>query len=502
MALILTVLTACREEIEVNPPIDSLETGLTIRIPNPDGAALYGDTRTYGFSETRALDGTSEWGISNLYLVAVPRTIDAGNTVRIFTLKDYESLSSQAYKDYKISIYPGEYRFYVIGNIDSYLVTDDNSSTSLQRLGVENEGQLQQLLLHFRANSSIEPGNIPMACLPKDITVEIGPSKSRDNYVTIGNGSNKIKADLTFLCAKVRYTILFDASRFSSDYGVRRIYFGDQNPYVSNLRQRSPLDKSFATANRDFIKNGDDNASWHLDLARYNYPSNGENYPASRTDALKILDDGTSWADDARRAWQGVAYLPENNDNAPHTILYFPYTIDGRTGLNSPQQIELEGIDRGMMYDVVAKVKTAEAEPMEVTVSVSDWSLQELTYDLHGPYELTLETSKIGVTAGEWTTFWYRSNASPEDISFVFPKYEGVDLYEAMVTKDAGGISYELNDAGDYQIKVTVNGGLSIEQRAAIEKNEVLKSQLSYFELSVGNIHKVIRIDPLILVQN
>lgn len=476
-SLLAGMLAGCSDVVDYHG--DDMPEGassLTIRIPNVEAAAMFGATRSDSYRNTRAIDEASEGEINNLYVVAVPTDDENDFTIYPFSAP---TNTTGKYKEYNVVIFPGNYRLYVIANINDYL-RDDDEQTLLQ-YEVHNEDELKNLIIHFQSVRPLQAGNLPMACFPKDIVSDA----IADGVITIiKNEKKKITANLSYLCSKVRYTILFDNEDFSNGFGNSTIDFLTDKASATNIRQYTALTDE-GTASKDFLS-----SYWGIELAKYKYPS-GTDYPTSESDNLEsfVEDDELS----GKKAWQGVAYLPENNqDGVERTILNFPYLFDGEEG-QKPKIIELfaenhkldhevHGLERGKMYDVVVKVKNPDETEMEATVKVSNWDMENLSYQLHGPYELVLETATVSIEAGDAPkTYWFRSDAK---VTAESPQVKvndtDTDVFRLEVAQDENG-----------------NGTFTVSLNPEIPPTTDV-SGCNYFYLKAGNLRKRIDVYPFV----
>lgn len=538
-------LQGCSDDLHLgvdNPEEDF--TGITFLIPDLEGAAEFGATRTDGYANTRAYDQALEGNFNTLYIAAVKE----GNTYPTVFLKAQSDGKEEEYEKYSIKLDPGKYKFYVVSNLNRYLIDDETGSNITFSNAATSEEKIRSLILNFRSDRPLEPGFLPMACLHENIKVDDKngePIGNSEKFVEIEAGkSKKIYADLSYLCSKVRYTILFyfDESDFNEgDYIDFNRHVAQDAPYVTNLRHQTAINTGTGAGSPDavFIPSGSNSetvASWPLFLDRYVYPSDFNFYAIDHTDAqikeaLKGLKPWTetdgSWTGDTflkKRAWQGVTYLPENLLQDNPTLLKFPYRFNGTTGGDSPRVVKLNdfklkdsketepGIRRSMMYDVYALIKSPEAADMVVNVLVEDWTLQNLAYELHGPYELVVETTKLEELSMEKDqVFWFRTDIDPSEIGFISPKVskaeeEGadmVDLYIGNVVKNSDG-TFATNENGDYLFRIGLNPEIPYKvidkmSHGGLEYNGVKYTarDVSYFHLVAGSINKYIEIENL-----
>ena len=497
------LLTGCSDDLSfrVDTPATDDNT-LTIMIPNVEGAAEYGATRADGYAQTRA-DEAEEGTIDHLYLLAYPitssGTADAKRDV-IFAnlnnpneLKVTSSTSDTDYKHYTVSGFmKGDYRVYLVANVDKYLSSDVTINKDL------SESNLKQLLLNFDTDKKIERGYIPMGCLNTEIKTTNNGNAIANGVLSFDKGTT-IYADMKFLCAKVRYTILFDrnstsGNNFSRAFSSNNVDFSE-DVAVSNVVPQIRWTGEGTLSTTKFRTTAT--------LSRVVYPTD-ENYfniqsvTGSESAPADLLEAG-SWASPDQRAWQGTVYLPENNvtgENA--TKLSFTPQGDEIKSENcnftlSWKEPTNHGIERSKMYDLVAKLQETTNVELTASVNVLPWTPQELFYQLHGPYELIVETTEIEVSSGETTTFWYESSVAPQDVEFNYAMYGSDDMFIAEVLKDDDG-NYVIDEYGHYQIAVRVNPEIDPANYENINNNI---SQYNYFHIKVGNLQKKIKVYPL-----
>lgn len=551
-------MASCTDDLSVKtetPDAEQLKPGITIRIPNIEGSAFASTRDGETVNATQA-----EGEIQDLWLVVCPSKSDNSGVAKVITLMDknsnFQNADLKQIEDETLftidenQLEAGDYKVYVLGNLSQYIDQDlDESSLT--------EKNIRELILNFGTDMSgnikqLKPGYLPMACLAEEVTKRSGST------TTVGTGGVvnfqkgdivELQTDPKFLCSKVRYTILVDQTDFSS--GLISAEFvtsdgtsADGKPNAGNLRKETNVVSASETAFTD--KTGKYiSGNLPLKLEQKKYPT--EEYPKfedddntedSRYSSTPDLENytGSDFATQPQKAWQGTVYLPENlqtttvsdkldlttaqNGNA--TYLHFPAKVDGNDK-DFVSLIKNEGLKRGKFYDVVAKLETSE---FTTAVSVADWTLQTLAYDLMGPTELIVETTELApIKSGDEITFWYRSNIAPEDIKFEYPQFEGKDFFKAHVVKsiemgaeNSGAVSegpstvalpqfivktraggeYYTNDNGDYLISVEINPEIPYKTLEATFNaegidQEAVKAPYEYFEIVAGNLHKKIK---------
>ncbi|MDE6576618.1 MAG: hypothetical protein K2K58_00395, partial [Muribaculaceae bacterium] len=212
----LLAFSGCSDEIQTPDYNKEGITGISLHIPDVDGAAQFGRTRGEEFI-TRAGEAAAEGKINEIWLFAYSTTDPNNKVIEPLSL-DNMTVVSNTYRKANIELRPDTYKFYVVANLSNYLPTGKLSSTL-------SESDLKGLVLNFDKDSkelSLNNG-LPMACMNDKI--KVGNDVASATVVTsgeveIGAGAcPKLVADMTFLCSKVRYTILHDRESFSSAFG-------------------------------------------------------------------------------------------------------------------------------------------------------------------------------------------------------------------------------------------------------------------------------------------
>lgn len=509
-------LVACNDDLEINRGTNSEEEGVVyLYIPDVDEAAEFGATRSDEFQNTRAVYEAAEGRIRTLWFFAYPSENPGGATKMVSQLigQQYLNITTvDGYKQYPLRNFAtGNYHIYLIANFDDYL--SNNISADL------NEDELRALILNFPTDKTLEQTRLPMYCLNTEIKTSPNSSKSESgDFSVTENGS--IYADLTFLCAKVRYTILFDRTEngFSYQFPNNNVNFSGAK--VENLPKKTKLFDPKTNFSSDELFNRSS-----INFERKQYPAadspyfdimktQQENAPANLNPASSTWTSNT-----AQRAWQGVIYVPENLSSG-ETMTKLTFTPNGENMQDSYSFAPKE-FKRGQMYDLVAKMKDND---FEVDVKVEDWNLTRLAYILHGPYELVVESTHLVITSGEFSTMGYHTDV--DRISFDFPTInitnsegENVDmpLYVADFikdgeTKDAYGRPYNLSPNFEKHFHIRVNpeipfsvlmqlklyGEYTDEKEVThtlpyTDKDGVFQDQegtLDYFHIVAGNLHK------------
>lgn len=360
---------------------------------NPDGTYTVTLSVPTGALQTRANGKenatNSEASINDLWFCAFPET-DGEKIITSLSATKIANTSTPEYDEFNITMKPGTYKVYVLANVNSYLTTPIAENSTSYTGASSIEGMVLDFTNKFNlenTKSGLKETNLPMVCLNKDIkTSKGGTAIGEDGTVEIGKEASKrtIVADMTLLCAKVRYTILFDQEDFSDSFkSLTNVDFNKAE--AKNVRLNSNMKESDATNNSP--------TSFEVNLGRY-VPTNAELQTGGIWDIYKNMQTSTTGTAPAnfsttatfgeshkKRVWQGTVYLPENLGTTKTTIEF-----DKKDGIgsyndkNEPvnHSFTLEELNRGCFYDVVAKLTSPSEFTYEVTVYV-----KVLPWDYH-----------------------------------------------------------------------------------------------------------------------
>lgn len=479
--------------------------GLIIRIPNVEGAAHWGATRSDKYCNTRAGEEAVEGTINNLWFCAFPIDGSSGEN-RVVNLTQNEQVNigngtdDNDYTKYTVEkLKGGDYHIYLLANLEDYLDIDLNKFLS--------EEQVQNLILHFSTEKYLTKNNLPMAAWYKDIknadktpVYTEGSSDEKNGVFSFSASNNSLYADMTFLCSKVRYTILFNSENdgVSKDFGDDYVDFDIPGThYASNLREFTPVDDNSELASKEsgYIQLNNVLYSLPLSLDKYEYPANGDLYPQYDSTTDKVDDSLTQkhMGNNSKIAWQGIVYVPENlasteKDQTKLTfngkIVYSNSNTVNETALSDKsmyvrgKEENKLGNKRGYFYDMKALVEIYTAEPtLKFETYVHNWSLEQLSHSLHGPYDLTVDQTSVKVVAGE-TTYLHYETESGSKVWGESPKYNNENFYNILVKDDA-------------TIEVSVNENIPWD----LPESEL--GNYKYFHICVGNLKKKIEVTPL-----
>ncbi|MDE6754986.1 MAG: hypothetical protein K2J82_10300 [Muribaculaceae bacterium] len=294
------------------------------------------------------------------------------------TFSNIETIN-QAPDDYQpvvtgMNIAAGTYHVYVLANMDNYY--DDF-------LDPANETAF--LAESFTSGTQITNSELPMAADKTALTVSgDGVSySSTGTYagdIVITSGQVDVKADLTILCSKVRYTIFFDNTAPTGTTSAGFSY-PIQSLEVTSLKlNKANSVTPLFTATPESLGSTD---NIPLDAQAVEYPTDfaawtgGDQFGADLTD--------TEATTTGKIAYQGTLYLTENlesaNDNK--TQLSLSASLDaGKDTATTPTYTiylpnskntggEANTLTRGCFYDVMGKITS---QGMAFEVRIKPWS--------------------------------------------------------------------------------------------------------------------------------
>ncbi|MDE6793466.1 MAG: hypothetical protein K2J48_10340 [Muribaculaceae bacterium] len=314
---------------------------------------------------------------------------------------------------YGINIPKGTYKIYVLANIAGYQSsTDKIDPTTVNTLSASDKAGLEAKLLSYTFTTQntlntgdkagIIAGSLPMGAYYEDVdlsNVQGDITQNDDKTITIDSGSGTITASLTYLCAKVRYTLFFDNTvsedgTYGYSYPIQE--FDYQVIGVHNARRDAALfpaqnmaDVSDEMVEKNIIDDPEDQTQGCVASV---YPSANDfilwTNPNVQTSAksLTALDKDADKPTTGQIAYQGLIYLPENQSTTDiskpnlssatsdhRTCLHLKVKLDGELKdfvINLPEDDTTDYLKHGTFYDIVCRITSHGAE---FNVKVKEW---------------------------------------------------------------------------------------------------------------------------------
>ena len=511
------LMVGCSEDLSDFSPQAGDGTVLTIRIPDTESEGFRSRDEVYTNDPSTAKKTSKEGTLNNLWLFAFPQVSDGSEPTaeRVIDLRKYYVRTEGEYRVYSVNFKAGQYKFYLFANLDRYLNAEDKGKFVESSSPTITENILNDIALHFDGETQNLIENwLPLAAFPN--TNDIDKANENGYCTIVTETTNQINVNLRFLCSKVRHTILFDNNQGGISEGFRNniieFILEDEPATAQPLIKETFLQQLVGNGRAD-----NEELSWDLDLKKKTYPDD-PTYPSpTNMNDLYDWDDENDgqWNIAGKKAWQYTVYLPENLTDK-RTVLTHPYHISGVAGKET-KTFELEELKRANMYDIITHVKTTDFPDNNTEIKISDWSLETLSYELHGPYELIVEnTSMEVVRTGGWETMGFESDVPDSEIKFEFPMIEvdGFDeslpFFVAQVINpsmtDDDGNQYIFNDEWPSHLRIQVNPEIPYDvlknlkpEDGKYEFNGITytKNDLSYFHIVAANLHKRIDINLL-----
>lgn len=531
LAALLTV-AACQDGYIPSDDTPGNGTGkTTLRLIVPTATRTVPETTESGGTSEATKD---EARISSLYLLAYP--VEDGKGEQIVKRLDISSLpTDQTYQAFSVEIKTGRYRMYVVANVDG--IGTYTTEEQLKEILLSYQGTGGGIVLPTAAGSGL-----PMVCEYQDIKLtETGAGVGEEGSVTISYGQQTtVYADLTFICVKVRCTLVFDnrTDGVSSAFGEKNVVRIDRIEAVKIPKEAPVLLEAVAEADkeRQLITEDDgttpksvviddrENGVTAAFPGHYHFNADGTVFGTSYTgyDNLtydKDIQDFNN-AQASSYAYRTTLYLPEHYVTADtqerqtglrvHATLLtesgegggtyverasLKYTIDlghvpaeeaaqasdtpaSGTAAGSPRQLP-----RGHYYDIVGRIVSV-GDELEMTAAVEDWNLEKVAAELNGPYFLQVEKTRIGLNAQDTVTVSCSTDAPR--LTYRSPQYTGegaepIDIYLVTFNEDFTSFSVHVNPLIP----------------AMDEGSDEYKSLGKYIYIVANNLEKKIEIDPL-----
>lgn len=408
--LVATSLMACNSEEVVQEPIVETpeEDVLTIMVPQYLNFEVNMGTRE---DDKITVDATqTEATVDNLWFFAFPAETNtgvekfvqeiSGNKVSQEESDDSAPNSNYTgytgYAGYKVKgIRKGKYRIYVVANLEKYNPTDNSNNSSIQFGTNMTESQLQNLILNFGTGYStqITERTIPMACYYNEILYKTSSSATDYTKVTDSSpfnfqGTGEILyVDMTMLCSKVRYTILFDRESFSQKFRDDDIVDFNSTVNISNIcltTAMAPNTNTSPTLGSGPYNAGTLGRKYYPEDAEYGGNGNTDLYlditKPSNTVAPADLIGCSSWTNEKQRAWQGIVYLPENKATTTSSQTTFKFHPTTGSNVEDNKQFSLT-LNRGNFYDVVAKLESPKEFDFYISVNIQvlAWAKRDIS---------------------------------------------------------------------------------------------------------------------------
>lgn len=378
------------------------------RQDTPDGVDI---------SDNEADISGNEGVITDLWFFAYPINGKGEAVVRRI---DIDQLSSDNnYRVFYCDLKQGEYHIYLTANIPGISI-------------YTKEDELKAKMLDFSNGNLPVQGELPLLYEYKD-------NEDNNTLQVSPNTSATIKANMTFVCSKVNFSLCFD----NTDYS--------KNSFGSNrLKITSITVKDIVTTGGLFDGKGNNGT---------------QDKTLTVNNEIDFNKDQWSYTD--------FLYLPENYNKDKNTYLEIKGTeltpAGAATTITHTYKLPLGGVagnksggdlERGTFYDMTARITGKGKMDMDIKMSVFGWTLQDVYADFSQTWLRVSRTGKsdytnfdhdkktgqqILVTSQYNDSIGYKTNAKEPTVECVSKNENGKAL--VLATVQSGQILFTVNPA-------------------------------------------------------
>ena len=465
----LLLLAACTDDADVyNTPATS-EGNLCVYVPvTREGdevkSSLDPSNPTYNAS-------VDECQINDLHLYAFP--VEGKGT---FLSQDLPSPEASNMLDenvafYQLQIKPGEYRVYVVANMNDVL----------KDTPINTEEDLKKVVLSY--NPMSKSGMLPVA---KNIPMIYDPTKAADGsttVVTIKNSATnpqKVAANLQFSCVKVCLNLVYDPDAEGVSSALKKgLQITDVKAERLSPETKLVWDGKFSNPNLDagsiYAKGLDPTTLYPNSTAS---TANGAYYSkwTENTNNANVNDQNIVTVDPKdvvnpvkpKEPWlfRATYYLPERYvaDSLQQSALKIGGKVAGHNNSyniklghrqDEKSTTEVPTFPRGTYYEIVGRIKSLGNIDLDCVVGVKDWEPAEVDADFTHT-TLWVSKTEAKVKSLQDDSIDYVTNADPSTL-----KFECISKVNKATLGDLEIIKVE-NYPATKRLKFSINPDLSI----------------------------------------
>lgn len=493
----LLLLAACTDDADVYNTPASSEGNLCVYVP----VTREGDATTSPLSNSNPTYNATEneCQINNLHLYAFPV---GGGTFLSQDLPSPEAsnMINDGVASYQLQIKPGEYRVYVVANMNDVL----------KDTPIYTEDDLKEVVLRY--NPSMSKPGMPVA---NNLPMIYDPTKAADGKTekTIIQASatapQTVAANLQFTCVKVCLNLVYDptADGVSSALTSKGLQIADVKAERLSPSTNLVWDGKFSNSNVS-----DDYADGFESVLYKASPSTGEgpyytkwtenSANADVNDKDIITPDGKGEAQppkDPTKKWlfRATYYLPERYaaQAAQQSALKVGGAVGGSANANSyninlghrqdeTSTTEVPTFPRGTYYEIVGRIKSLGNINLDCVVGVKDWEMATIDVDLN---HTTLWVSKTSaeVTSLQNAIIDYGTNTDASNITF------GCDTEIEKISAGKSPVIVATNDIATHRVTFSINPELSVKD---FTDAKALKGTAKVW-IKAGNIKKYLDVE-------
>lgn len=459
----LLLLAACTDDADVYNTPASSEGNLCVYVPvTREGdevkSSLDPSNPTYNAS-------VEECQINDLHLYAFPVRGDGTFLSQELPSPLASNMLKENVASYQLQIKPGEYRVYVVANMNDVL----------KGKAINTEADLKKVVLSY--NPMSESGMLPVA---KNIPMIYDPTKAADGsttVVTIKNSATnpqKVAANLQFTCVKVCLNLVYDPTDPGVSSALKKgLQITDVKAERLSPETKLLWDGKFSNphVSDDYAKGFVSELSPSKVEGAY-YTSWTENKDnANENDKDIVTPDGKGGAQppkDPKQKWlfRATYYLPERYvaDSLQQSALKIGGKVAGHNNSyninlghrkDETSKTEVPTFPRGTYYEIVGHIKSLGNINLDCEVSVKPWEIEEVDADLtHTTLWVSKTSAEVKSLQDDYID--YLTNADPASLKFGC---------ESKLNKRMSGdleiIKVE-NDEVNKRLKFSINPNLSV----------------------------------------
>ena len=465
----LLLLAACTDDADVYNTPASSEGNLCVYVPvTREGdevkSSLDPSNPTYNAS-------VDECQINDLHLYAFP--VEGKGT---FLSQDLPSPEASNMLDenvafYQLQIKPGEYRVYVVANMNDVL----------KDTPINTEEDLKKVVLSY--NPMSKSGMLPVA---KNIPMIYDPTKAADGsttVVTIKNSATnpqKVAANLQFSCVKVCLNLVYDPDAEGVSSALKKgLQITDVKAERLSPETKLVWDGKFSNPNLDagsiYAKGLDPTTLYPNSTAS---TANGAYYSkwTENTNNANVNDQNIVTVDPKdvvnpvkpKEPWlfRATYYLPERYvaDSLQQSALKIGGKVAGHNNSyniklghrqDEKSTTEVPTFPRGTYYEIVGRIKSLGNIDLDCVVGVKDWEPAEVDADFtHTTLWVSKTEAKVKSLQDDYID--YVTNADPSTL-----KFECISKVNKATLGDLEIIKVE-NYPATKRLKFSINPDLSI----------------------------------------
>lgn len=463
----LLLLAACTDDADIYNTSAPSEGNLCVYIPVSRGAddalgSLSPTVPTYNAT-------IDECKINDLHLYAFP----VGSSGTLLSQELPAPVASNMLKEnvasYQLKIKPGQYRVYVVANMNDVL--DGKTITT--------EDNLKSVVLSYIPPTT-KPGmpvaeNIPMIYEPATKNAD---GTKTDGTITTDKTATTVVANLRFTCVKVCLNLVYDPTAADVDAALKTSGLIINDVKAERLSPSTKLlwDGKFSNPNvSDEYAKGiastlyDASASAGKGAYYSSWEETPSNANVNNEDIISVEGEGTAAPADHKQKWlfRATYYLPERY--VAKALQQSALKIDGKIGsdINNSYNInlghrqdetsttEIPTFPRGTYYEIVGRLKTLGNIDLDCVVGVKNWEPATIDVDLNHT-TLWVSSTSAKVESQKVAFIDYRTNVTNGDIEF------GCDTEIEKITAGKLPVIVATNDIANHRVRFSINPELSV----------------------------------------